>query len=263
MPDQADPAPSRRSRAAGVETNLRTAAVWDAVRTAVDDLSGELGRPLRILDLGGGTGGIAVALAGLGHEITVVDPSPDALAALDRRAQEAGVADRVRGVQGDGGSLAAVHEPGTADLVCCHGVLEFVDDPAASLAAISAALAPHGLLSLTVAQRLAVVLARALAGQFSQAQHALTTPEGRWGSTDPLPRRFDLASVSDLVEAAGLEITDAHGVRIFSDLVPSTLVDSEADRMALLDLERAASSHPEFAILGQLGSALHVIAARH
>lgn len=263
MPDHADRPAARRSRGAGVETNLRTAAVWEAVQSVADDLSAQLDRPLRVLDLGGGTGGVAVALGGLGHEVTVVDPSPDALAALGRRAREAGVDDRVRGVQGDAGTLREVHDVGTADLVCCHGVLEFVDDPSDSLAQISAALAPHGVLSLVVAQRLAVVLARAIAGQFGQAQHALTTPEGTWGAADPLPRRFDLSSVSGLVEAAGLEITDTHGVRIFSDLVPSALVDSEADRMALLDLERAAASHPDFAILAQLGAALHVIAARH
>ncbi|WP_409485589.1 methyltransferase domain-containing protein [Arsenicicoccus dermatophilus] len=257
-----DPTDRTTRRARSLETNLRTAVVWESVRAVADDLQARQGRSVRVLDLGGGTGGIAVALATRGHQVTVVDPSPDALAALDRRAHEAGVAGLVHGVQGDAACLADVHEPGTADLVCCHGVLEVVDDPAGSMAAIAAALAPHGALSLVVAQRLAVVLARALAGQFSQAQHALTTPEARWGSGDPLPRRFDVATVSALVEAVGLEVTDTHGVRIFSDLVPSALVDSEADRMALLDLERAAASHPEFAVLGQLGSALHVLAVR-
>ena len=66
------------------------------------------GRPTRStsLDVGGGTGGFAVPLAELGHRVTVVDPSPDALAALQRRAAEAGVADRVRAVQGDAAGLA-------------------------------------------------------------------------------------------------------------------------------------------------------------
>ena len=47
----------------------------------------------------------------------------------------------------------------------------------------------------------------------------------------------------------------------FTDLVPSALVDSEAHRAALLDLEDAACHHPEHP-LGALGSALHVLAAR-
>ncbi|MCZ9336940.1 class I SAM-dependent methyltransferase, partial [Streptomyces sp. TRM76130] len=68
--------------------------------------------------------------ARLGHHVTVVDPSPDALFALERRAAEAGVADRVRGVQGDAHGLFDVVERGGYDVVLCHGVLEYVDDPA-------------------------------------------------------------------------------------------------------------------------------------
>ena len=51
-------------------------------------------------------------------------------------------------------------------------------------------------------------------------------------------------------------------MRLFSDLVPSALIDSEADRVALLELEEVASRHPEFGFLGQLGAAVHVLARR-
>ena len=47
---------------------------------------------------------------------------------------------------------------------------------------------------------------------------------------------------ADPVAAHGLTAVGSHGVRIFSDLVPSALVDSEADRTALLELEEAASA---------------------
>ncbi len=62
---------------------LRAAMVWDALRPVLQpDLGDEPGRPLHVVDLGGGTGGLAVAVAELGHQVTVVDPSPNALAAL-------------------------------------------------------------------------------------------------------------------------------------------------------------------------------------
>jgi hypothetical protein len=51
-------------------------------------------------------------------------------------------------------------------------------------------------------------------------------------------------------------------VRIFSDLVPSALVDSEGDRLALLELEDVASHHPDHPLLGDLGSVRHVLATR-
>ncbi len=251
-----------RTRRSGVETALRTSAVWTAVRTLITSQQAELGRPLRVLDLGGGTGGLAVPLAELGHDVLVVDPSPDALASLSRRSAERDVAARIRAVQGDADSLTAIVGADQVDLVCCHGTLEVVDDPQATLTALASVLAPGGHLSLVAAQRLAVVLARVLAGQFTQAHEALTSADGRWGSADPLPRRFDASAVQAMVEQAGLVVEDVHGVRLFSDLVPSALIDSDADRSALLDLEQAASRHPEFGFLGQLGAAVHVLARR-
>jgi S-adenosylmethionine-dependent methyltransferase len=249
-----------RTRRGGVETALRTSAVWAAVRELIERQQSDLGRPLRVLDLGGGTGGLAVPLAELGHAVTVVDPSPDALASLSRRSAERGVANRVTAVQGDADSLADLAGDRPFDLVCCHGTLEVVDDPDATLAALAAVLAPGGHLSLVAAQRLAAVLARVLAGQFAQAHEALVSADGRWGAADPLPRRFDAPTLRAMVEQSGLRVIDVHGVRLFSDLVPSALLDTEVDRIALLDLEHAASRHPEFGFLGHLGAAVHVLA---
>ena len=98
----------------------RTAAVW----AALDPLVGA-GTPLRVLDVGGGSGMFAVPLARLGHDVTVVDPSADALATLRRRADTAGVGARVRGLQGDGDLLHEVLPAADAtaagfDLALCH-----------------------------------------------------------------------------------------------------------------------------------------------
>ena len=196
-----------RHRRAGAQPGLRTAAVQAALDTFAHGRSADLGRPLRVLDLGGGTGGTAVPLAAAGHDVTVVDPSPDALASLARRAAETGTSARIHPVQGD---TDTVGEPGADgarpayDLVCLHGTLEVVDDPDAALANIAAVLAPGGTLSLVVAQRLPAALARALAGQFARAKAILERPDGRWGDDDPAPRRFDEPAVRDLLAAHGL-----------------------------------------------------------
>ncbi|GAA4123246.1 methyltransferase [Knoellia locipacati] len=250
------------ARRTGVSASPRTAAMWAVVDEVVRTRTAELGRPLRVIDLGGGTGGLAVPLALAGHDVTVVDPSPDALASLRRRAAEAQASSRVSAVQGDAETLESLVGRDRPDLVLCHGTLEYVDDPGATLALIAGVLAPGGVLSLVVPQRSAAVIARALAGQFAQARAALDRADGRWGDADPVPRRFDRSAVLALVEAAGLTTTGAHGIRIFSDLVPSALVDSDADRAALIDLERAVATHPEFAVLADLGTSLHVIATR-
>lgn len=238
--------------------SVRTALVAEALQAAL--VATGAGNALDIVDLGGGTGGFAVPLAADGHRITVIDPSPDALASLQRRAREEGVEDRVRGVQGDAAELAKLATEASADAMLCHGVLEVVDDPQDALHAMAAVLRPGGVFSLLVAQRNAVVLARALAGHLGDAHEALLGPDGRWGAADPMPRRFDEAAVSDLLEAAGLAVHTVHGVRTFADLVPAAFVDSEPGAVeALADLERAASQHPAFRAIA---TQLHVIATR-
>jgi S-adenosylmethionine-dependent methyltransferase len=270
---------SPRSRPVGhtAATNVRTAAVWESVRTLAGARRRELGRPLVVLDLGGGTGGLAVPLAVEGHHVYVLDPSPDALASLQRRAREQGLGpvpvDDGRGgsvaaAQGDADTLtdtAAVSdllEGRPIDLICCHDTLEMVDDPAGTIRAMARILPPGGALSLVTAGRLAAVLGRVLAGKFTQAQRALTSRDGRWGDVDPMPRRFDPTALTDLLTSSGFAIEDIHGVRIFTDLVPSAFIDTDTDRRALLELEAAAAAHPDYPLLGQLGAATHIVARR-
>ena len=105
------------------------------------------------------------------------------------------------------------------------------------------ALAPGGTLSLLVAGRLAVVLRQGRRGDIPAATAVLTSTDGRWGAADPLPRRFDTDTVLALLRRRSFTADRVHGVRLFSDLVPATVVDNAADRAALLALEEAASSH--------------------
>ena len=256
------PTPGSGARRRGVESSLRTAAVWAEVAELTTERERELGRALRVLDLGGGTGGLAVPLAEGGHTVTVVDPSPDALASLRRRAEESSAAGRISAVQGDADTLSDLLDPGSVDLVCCHGTLEVVDDPDETLRRIADVLAPGGYLSLVAAQRLAAVLGRALAGRFDQARAALATPEGRWGESDPMPRRFDQDDIEARLDRAGFTVASLHGVRIFSDLVPGALLDSDADRSDLLALEQAAVSDDGGSVLSRLGTQLHALARK-
>ena len=230
--------------------STRTAVVWEAVRRQLESD----GATQTVLDIGGGTGGFAVRVAELGHRVSVVDPSPDALAALDRRAREQGVA--VAGQQGDVSSLLEVTGPDSADVVLCHGVLEVVEDPAAALATIREVLRPGGSLSLLVAQRHAAVIARAMAGHFQQALALLDSAGGVLSGR--VGRRFTHDEVTGLLAGAGFELTSVHGVRVFADLVPGSLLDLEPGATAaLVDLEHAVSTRPEY---HPLAAQLHLLA---
>jgi SAM-dependent methyltransferase len=229
--------------------------VW----AALDPVVGS-GTRLRVLDVGGGSGMFAVPLARLGHEVTVVDPSADALATLRRRADTAGVRDRVRGVQGDGDLLHEVL-PGTGpdsgyDLALCHSVLEVVDDPAVTLREIAGALRTGGQVSVATANRAGAVLARALGGHPREALALLVDQDPTPGRDRPARRRFDLAGLLALVEAAGLEPGRWRGVSVVADLLDA---DSGADPDAVRALElRLAETSP----YRDVAAGLHVLAAR-
>src|SRR5579871_6105558 len=86
---------------------------------------------LRALDLGCGTGTIAVRLARLGLHVTLLDSSLPMLDIAKRSAQQAAVADKVALRHGDAAELAKLFEPGSFDVILCHNLLEYVDNQAA------------------------------------------------------------------------------------------------------------------------------------
>ncbi len=246
------PPPSSRPASPGQRRSLaRTAVVWSALEQALQE-RGPQG--LRVLDIGGGTGGFAVRVAGLGADVVVVDPSPDALAALGRRAREDDVAERVRGVQGDLDSLrSVVGEP--VDVVLCHGVLDVVAHPDRAWEAFADVLAPGGLLSVVVAQLHAAVLTRAMAGHLHQARELLVSPQ-----VDEGPRRFTEDDLRAAAARSGFTVSAVHGVRVFADLVPAALLDLEPGAVeALVALEESVAERPEYLPLAQQ---LHVLAIR-
>lgn len=217
------------------------------------------GRPPQVLDVGGGSGVWAVPLASAGCQVTVVDPSPNALATLQRRAADAHVADKVTALQGDTDALQAVTPQGGADLVLGHGLLEYVDDVESAVAALVASTAPGGAVSVLVANRYAAVLARALAGRVSEALRLFRNPNGRLddSSSDTVQRRFDSDQLVELLTGAGLEVEIVQGQNVFSDLVPGSVFESTTGSSdALSELEQVSASH---APLRDIATRLHAI----
>jgi SAM-dependent methyltransferase len=229
--------------------------VW----AALDPVIGA-GTPLRVLDVGGGSGMFAVPLARLGHDVTVVDPSADALATLRRRADTAGVGGRVRGVQGDGDLLHEVLPPADGDngydLALCHSVLEVVDDPAVTLREIAGALRTGGQVSVATANRAGAVLARALGGHPREALGLLEDHDPTPGRDRPARRRFDPAGLLALVAAAGLEPGPWRGVAVVADLLDAA---SGADPDAVRALELGLTDTSPYR---DVATGLHVLATR-
>lgn len=209
--------------------------------------------------MGGGSGVLAVPLAAAGCEVTVVEPNPNALATLHRRAQDAGVADRITAVQGDSDVLGQLVPAGGADLALAHGLLEVVDDPKNTVAAMAEALAPGGAVSVVVANRYAAVLHRVIAGRLGDAARLLDDPAGQLAG-ESLLRRFDTDGLVRLLTDAGFAVELVQGSGVLSDLAPGPVLESTpgaAETLAELEL-RAATTAP----LRDVAVRLHALARR-
>ena len=106
-------------------------------------------KPLRALDLGGGTGATAVRLALRGIQVTLLDSSLAMLKEAEDTALKAGIGNKVVLQHGDAAQAGKLFVEESFDIVLCHNVLEYVATPGSMIrdAARLMRQEPSGLLS--------------------------------------------------------------------------------------------------------------------
>ncbi|MER5739308.1 MULTISPECIES: class I SAM-dependent methyltransferase [unclassified Streptomyces] len=181
-------------------------------------LRAELGpSPVRVLDVGCGTGEMTLRLAAAGHHVTGADPDPRMLAATARRlAARPGLDARVRLVEAGVETLPFTWE--RFDAVCCHGVLMYLDGPDRAVARLAELVAPGGLLSILAKNRCAVGVREALAGDYRTALRLIESGAATSLGNLGIHSRGDTAEALDRLAAGhGLRPLHWQGVRIFTD----------------------------------------------
>ena len=171
------------------------------------------GAPLRILDVGGGAGQMALWYASLGHEVVVADRSQVLLDEGRAAAQTLGLA--VDFVHADAFQLADALNDATFDLACCHAVLEWIEDGAALLAACAARLKAGGHLSLMYYNRRALVFAQHVFGNFDYLDRELRPYRKTAKLTPEYPREAE--TVAAWLDGLGLQRERCSAIRCFYD----------------------------------------------
>jgi S-adenosylmethionine-dependent methyltransferase len=204
------------------------------------------------LDVGCGTGVTAVRLARLGMQVTLLDSSPAMLDIAKRTVEDAGVADQVELLQGDASELTNLFQARPFDVILCHNVLEYLDDPTAVLCGAARALrGSSAILSVLVRNRAGEVLKAALqAGDLAAAENKLSAEWGQESLYRGRVRLFTPGSLQALVKAASLAVMAERGVRVLADYLPSRISRS-AEYEGILELERKLGSRPEFATVAR------------
>ncbi|MCY4368675.1 MAG: methyltransferase domain-containing protein [bacterium] len=224
---------------------VRLAVLW---RVLNDDVPGLVDQPMRILDAGGGSGHIAVRLARLGHSVVLGDVSDEMLAKAAVRATDAGVADSIELRHVSIQEYASIADE-KLDLVLCHAVLEWLDDPKSAVGDLALLVKQGGHLSLMFYNRFASLLKRTFAGDFETALEDYRTGPIRrgWGEG---ATALDNEMVVSWLEGQGLEVNARAGIRVFHDHVVDRL-DGSQGLAQLIELEKAVCRSEPFTSLGQ------------
>src|SRR6266436_3698972 len=137
-------------------------------------------KSLCALDVGCGTGATAIRLARLGIHVRLLDSSPAMLDIAKRAAREAGVTDKVVLQHGDATQLANLFRTRSFDVILCHNILEYCDDPGAVLCGAARALRDSSaILSVLARNRAGEVFKAAIqSGDLAAAKNGLTA---EWG----------------------------------------------------------------------------------
>jgi S-adenosylmethionine-dependent methyltransferase len=230
-------------------TYLKTAAGRLRSELAWENLRPFLARDAathRALDVGGGTGFASMQLARLGYEIVLLDSSEQMLQIARQESDACGMTPRITFCHTETIQLRGLFAAESFDLAICHNLLEYSEDPSATVRDIAHVMRKDGVLSVLVRNRDGEVLKDAVrSGDWKLASANLTAEtvvDGLYGNPT---RLFAPADVREMLARSGLEAVAEHGVRVFFDYLGTENPTDDA-YLQMFELESKMGARPEF-----------------
>lgn len=201
--------------------------------------------PLRILDAGGGQGQLSLALAKMGHEVSICDVSSNMLNHARRDAENLAL----NNTRFHHCPLQEVsrHLDQPQDLILCHAVMEWMAKPHTVFDALLPLLSASGKLSLTFFNVNSIILKNTQRGNFEKVIGS--DFRGQKGSLTPI-NPLTTETVINWCREQQLNILQHSGIRVFYDYLENKQLEGEALRQ-LIESELLYSTREPFRSLGR------------
>jgi S-adenosylmethionine-dependent methyltransferase len=186
---------------------------------------------MNVLDVGGGTGIMALEFARQGHAVHLIDISEDALTVASQKLQA------YPQVIVELASVDAIQ--GEYDFIVCHALLEWLDEPLEALNRLITHLAPGGVMSLSFFNKNAKVFNNLLYGNFDYVSAGL--PKRNTVRLNPHNAQQPNIVIDFLSEIDDIDIIKSNGIRCIHDyMTDKTRIDPQYQKLFELELKYGA-----------------------
>jgi S-adenosylmethionine-dependent methyltransferase len=224
------------------------------------NLSGYIqGGTLHTLDVGGGDGRDAEWLAGSGNTVHLIDPSEEMVNRASERIQAAAQSTLVTIDRGDPVRLLQ-DATATYDAVLSHGVMMYMDDPAAHLRMLHDVVKPGGIVSILTKGKDGSMMRLFAEDRPDDALELNRTDRVSRNNLGENVLAVDKKSMQKMLSGAGLRLLGWYGVRIVTDADARNIAGVPKKQLSqIVKLETALSRKKSVKGMGQM---LHFICER-
>ncbi|GFD88683.1 tRNA 5-carboxymethoxyuridine methyltransferase [Tenacibaculum sp. KUL152] len=206
-----------------------------------DVLAPFVAKPLKAIDVGGGTGVMAAHLASQGHDVVLTDASKDVLQQAEENLK------LLEGVTIRHQYLQEIDDLNHFDLVLCHAVLEWLDAPFDAITHLYNNMRNGATLSLSFFNQDANLFANAIYGNFDYIAKGLKAKKQvRLNPKQPL----SAMKVVGFCESLGFKVKAKAGIRCFHDYMRD-ISHQDSKYEELLSLERQYCMSEPYMWLGK------------
>ncbi|MBC7708192.1 methyltransferase domain-containing protein [Polaromonas sp.] len=238
------------------DTTLRGHVRYQVVRRNLTPFLGS--SPLRVLDIGGGSGPDAAWLVNMGHRVTIVEISREQRLYAERRFNFFLLPEERALITMFEGALADLNaKPASFDLVLCHGVAMYQPNPRKFIQEVITWAKPGGLVSI-LEKGYYGAEARAIDTQnFEQLQN-LQLNQKIINQLGIEVHAFTPDALETIIEMSDAQVEHWSGVRVITDHLSVKVADIDGPVLdTIIEAEFTQGNDPGIRAQGQM---LHFIA---